>query len=168
MQLVKLLEEIAEDAGPFRTVLLRLKEQLYEAIFSDQRVTSNIQPGHGSASFAIEPSTYLAVVHNLHAEKRELLNKNESLQNRAKQAEYKASELGTEATSLRAELASVRQAKYTLQHLNEKTQKQLEESRQEKSLQKDDLTDQCLVLHRSVVNTCSPRDKFYHVGNYQP
>jgi DNA repair exonuclease SbcCD ATPase subunit len=149
---LKLLEEVAEDAGPFRTVLLRLKEQLYEAIFSDQRITSNIHTNNGNGLYAIEPLPYLAVVQKLDAEKREILTENESLQNRAKQAENKASELGTETTSLSTELASIRQAKHTLKHLNEQMQTQLEELKREKKLLQDDLTDQCLVLHRSVMN----------------
>ena len=143
-----MLEEVAEDAGPFRTVLLRLKEQLYEAIFSDQRVTSHHQPGQ-STSFAVEPLPYLAVVHNLNAEKRELLTEHESLQNRAKQAEYKASEFGAEVTALKADLASLTQSKHALQHQTEDLQKQLESLTRQKMLQKEDLTDQCLVLHRS-------------------
>merc|ERR1711924_117712 len=105
---------------------------------------------NGNGSYAIEPLPYLAVVQKLDAEKREILTENESLQNRAKQAENKASELGTETTSLSTELASIRQAKHTLKHLNELMQTQLEELKREKKLLQDDLTDQCLVLHREL------------------
>ena len=147
---MKLIESIAGDVGPFGSILMQVKEHLYNAIFCSQRVTTSVR----DQVHVVEPLPYFAVVHCLNEEKKELLIENEALKKHlvAKEAEcilaLKGKDTSIELMSVKALLQSTRQAKQTLLQQHIQSEQEVELLRRDILQQQKELTDECLVLQR--------------------
>jgi hypothetical protein len=147
---IKLLGEVAAETGAFKRVINQIKVVLFASMFSDTPTkAATVRAATGRRDVG-ETLPYSAIAQRVQQELRVMATEKDRLQIRAHHSEEKASELSAENNRLKAEVFALSRTNREAAIALETEKNELATMQKEKGEQKQDLTQQCVVLHREL------------------